>query len=366
VRGSCVLPSESLEVEGSGFGILSTEVSEAVHARENETDATELAIVGNPSSGQEGLKAVAAYLLALLGGNASSSAKDIESIIGSVGAEADADRISPLFKELEGKDILEVIAAGKEKFASVPSGGGGGVVVSSGGGAAAPVAAEEKKKKEFLARADAAGNTADLNSAYKAPEEVKSVEVKRSEVSGSSGSEVKDAAVAQDKSLPKEADDVNPLPTTETEGATSAGEVGTVGINEESEVLTKASGARVTAGHHRDQEFPGRKEGEQGLGFTLAELKAAGISKKLAPTIGIAVDHRCKKTETSGEAKEGERSLGNRVEELTVHLQNAGPEVVEAKAGAGSIMLSVAYTATKFGESCMRTLNFNSDVYKRL
>jgi len=31
-----------------------------------------------------------------------------------------------------------------------------------------------------------------------------------------------------------------------------------------------------------------------GQGFTLEELKAAGISKKLAPTIGIAVDH-CRK-----------------------------------------------------------------------
>ncbi|CAK9267072.1 unnamed protein product [Sphagnum jensenii] len=31
-----------------------------------------------------------------------------------------------------------------------------------------------------------------------------------------------------------------------------------------------------------------------GQGFTLEELKAAGISKKLAPTIGIAVDHRRK------------------------------------------------------------------------
>jgi large subunit ribosomal protein LP2 len=70
------------------------------------------------------------------------------SFASAVGAEADADRISLLLKELEGKDILEVIAAGKEKFASVPSGGGGGVVVSSGGGAAAPAAAEEKKEEE--------------------------------------------------------------------------------------------------------------------------------------------------------------------------------------------------------------------------
>merc|ERR1719465_253034 len=31
-----------------------------------------------------------------------------------------------------------------------------------------------------------------------------------------------------------------------------------------------------------------------GRGFTIDELKAAGISKKLAPTVGIAVDHRRK------------------------------------------------------------------------
>ncbi len=67
-----------------------------------------------------------------------------------VGAEADDDRISFLLRELEGKDILEVIASGKEKFASVPSGGGGGggVVVSSGGGGAPAAAAAEEKKEE--------------------------------------------------------------------------------------------------------------------------------------------------------------------------------------------------------------------------
>jgi large subunit ribosomal protein LP2 len=65
-----------------------------------------------------------------------------------VGAEADDDRISFLLGELKGKDILEVIASGKEKFASVPSGGGGGAVVSSGGGGAAPAAAAAEEKKE--------------------------------------------------------------------------------------------------------------------------------------------------------------------------------------------------------------------------
>jgi large subunit ribosomal protein LP2 len=98
------------------------------------------------------MKVVAAYLLALLGGNAAPDAKAIKSILASVGAEAEDSKISFLLKELEGKDINEVIAAGREKFASVPSGGGGGAVVSSGGGGgAAPAAAaakEEEKPKE--------------------------------------------------------------------------------------------------------------------------------------------------------------------------------------------------------------------------
>ncbi|KAG6547401.1 hypothetical protein Mapa_010849 [Marchantia paleacea] len=94
------------------------------------------------------MKVVAAYLLALLGGNASPSAKDLTAILSSVGAEADKDKIAFLLKELEGKDILEVIASGREKFASVPSGGGGGVVVSSGGGGGGAAAKVEEVKVE--------------------------------------------------------------------------------------------------------------------------------------------------------------------------------------------------------------------------
>ena len=48
-----------------------------------------------------------------------------------VGIEADSDRVEALIKELEGKDIAEVIAAGVSKLASVPS-GGGGVAAASG------------------------------------------------------------------------------------------------------------------------------------------------------------------------------------------------------------------------------------------
>jgi len=49
-----------------------------------------------------------------------------------VGIEADSDRVEALLKELEGKDITEVIASGVSKLASVPAGGGG--VAAAGGG----------------------------------------------------------------------------------------------------------------------------------------------------------------------------------------------------------------------------------------
>jgi 60s Acidic ribosomal protein len=53
--------------------------------------------------------------------------------------------------ELKGKDLTEVIAAGREKFASVPSGGGVAVAAAApaaGGAAAAPAAAEAKKEEK--------------------------------------------------------------------------------------------------------------------------------------------------------------------------------------------------------------------------
>ncbi|CAN4107238.1 unnamed protein product [Withania somnifera] len=98
------------------------------------------------------MKVIAAYLLAVLGGNTSPSAADLKKILGSVGAEADDNRIELLLSQVKGKDITELIAAGREKLASVPAGGGAvavavAVAEPAGGGAAAP-AAEEKKVEE--------------------------------------------------------------------------------------------------------------------------------------------------------------------------------------------------------------------------
>ncbi|XP_078492327.1 large ribosomal subunit protein P2 [Ciona intestinalis] len=94
------------------------------------------------------MRYVAAYLLAALGGNQSPSSSDIKNILGSVGIDIDDDKLNMVIKELKGKNLEEVIAAGNEKLASVPSGGGGGAVAASGGAAAADEAPKEEAKKE--------------------------------------------------------------------------------------------------------------------------------------------------------------------------------------------------------------------------
>ena len=52
------------------------------------------------------------------------------------------------------------------------------------------------------------------------------------------------------------------------------------------------------------------------------------------------------------------------IEKLTVRIQNAGTEVVEAKAGAGSATLSMAYAAARMAEACLRGLSGEPDVYE--
>ncbi|KAL0436320.1 UNVERIFIED_CONTAM: 60S acidic ribosomal protein P2 [Sesamum radiatum] len=98
------------------------------------------------------MKVVAAYLLAVLGGNTSPSADDLKDILSSVGAEADDDRIELLLSQVKGKDITELIAAGREKLASVPAGGGAVAVAApaggAGGGAAAAAPADAKKEEK--------------------------------------------------------------------------------------------------------------------------------------------------------------------------------------------------------------------------
>ncbi|KAM7423034.1 hypothetical protein PAMA_010866 [Pampus argenteus] len=96
------------------------------------------------------MRYVAAYLLAVLGGNTSPSAKDIKAILGSVGIEADDVRLNKVISELNGKDINEVMNSGLSKLASVPAGGAvaAPAAAASGAAGAAPAAVEEKKEEK--------------------------------------------------------------------------------------------------------------------------------------------------------------------------------------------------------------------------
>lgn len=50
------------------------------------------------------------------------------------------------------------------------------------------------------------------------------------------------------------------------------------------------------------------------------------------------------------------------IDYLTDRIQNGGTEVVEAKAGAGSATLSMAYAAVKFADACLRGLRGDSGI----
>merc|ERR1712045_283776 len=93
------------------------------------------------------MRYVAAYLLAVLGGNTSPSAKDIKKILTSVGIDAEEGPLDKVIEELQGKNIEDLIAEGQGKLASVPS---GGAAPAAGAGGAAPAggAAEEAKEEK--------------------------------------------------------------------------------------------------------------------------------------------------------------------------------------------------------------------------
>jgi len=96
------------------------------------------------------MRYVAAALLASLGGN-EVTADSIKAILSSVGVESDDKSLDIVVKQLAGKSVEELVAAGLPKLASMGGGGGGAApaAAAAGGdaGAAAP-AAEEKKKEE--------------------------------------------------------------------------------------------------------------------------------------------------------------------------------------------------------------------------
>ena len=107
------------------------------------------------------MRYVAAYLLAILGGKATPNQTDIEKILSSVGIEVDAEKLKKVISELNGKNIEEVIAQGREKLCSMPVGGAAAPVAAaaSGGGAAA---AEEKKEDKKAAKEESESEDEDM------------------------------------------------------------------------------------------------------------------------------------------------------------------------------------------------------------
>ena len=90
------------------------------------------------------MRYVAAYLLAALGGNASPSEADVKKILSSVGVDVDAASLKKVVDELKGKNIEELMDAGRKKLATMPAGGAAPAAAAAGG--AAPAAAGGDKK----------------------------------------------------------------------------------------------------------------------------------------------------------------------------------------------------------------------------
>jgi malate dehydrogenase len=94
----------------------------------------------------------------------------------------------------------------------------------------------------------------------------------------------------------------------------------------------------------------------------VSEAKDLDVNEVDVPVIGghagITILPLLSQTYPSCEFSADER------EKLTVRIQNAGTEVVEAKAGAGSATLSMAYAAARMAEACLRGLSGEPDVYE--
>mmetsp|Transcript_18301 Transcript_18301/g.24435 ORF Transcript_18301/g.24435 Transcript_18301/m.24435 type:complete len:139 (-) Transcript_18301:265-681(-) len=72
------------------------------------------------------MRHVAAYVLLVLGGNASPSADQVAAVVTAAGGEADNEQVEKMLAELAGKDLSEVVEAGLAKIKDVSIGGGGG------------------------------------------------------------------------------------------------------------------------------------------------------------------------------------------------------------------------------------------------
>lgn len=94
------------------------------------------------------MRYVAAYMLAILGGNKAPTEGDIKKILSSVDIEYNEEQSKKVVSELSGKNLEELIQQGTEKLATIPSGGGAAAGAAPAAAAAAPEEKKEEKKEE--------------------------------------------------------------------------------------------------------------------------------------------------------------------------------------------------------------------------
>ena len=94
------------------------------------------------------MKYIAAYMLAVLAGKAEPTADDVKAILKSVDASVEDEKLNSLLEALKGKNLEELIAAGKEKMSTVSVCAAPAAAAGSAPAAAAEAAPAEEKKEE--------------------------------------------------------------------------------------------------------------------------------------------------------------------------------------------------------------------------
>merc|ERR1711966_375176 len=99
------------------------------------------------------MKVISAYMLAVVGGNASPSADDVKKLLSSVGIDLSGDessQLDTLVSSFAEKSLDEVLKEGNALLATAPGGGSGGAAggAAAGGASDAPAAAAEEEEEE--------------------------------------------------------------------------------------------------------------------------------------------------------------------------------------------------------------------------
>jgi len=92
------------------------------------------------------MRHVAAYILAVIGGNANPSEADLKKILNSVGVDIVDEQLAVVIGQLNGKDLFQLMEEGQSLLAGMPMGGGG--AASSGPAVAEAVEVVEAPKEE--------------------------------------------------------------------------------------------------------------------------------------------------------------------------------------------------------------------------